>query len=345
MKRYRILLMTHEQLVPPDDIEGLTEEQIDVFRSEYNVYSTLYNLGHDVRKVGIHDRLSELRAIVKEWQPHVAFNMLQEFSGITAYDQHVIAYLELLRQQYTGCNPRGLMLSRDKVLTKQILAWHRIPTPAFHLFPFGVAFKEPKKGKLEFPLFVKSATEDASLGISQASIVEDMQQLRERVEFIHEHVESDALVEEYIDGRELYIGVLGNQRLTTLPTWEIDFGTLAEKSAGIATRRVKWDRKYQKKHGIRTGLAEGLSKADQDRLARLAKRIYRALHMSGFARMDLRMREDGKVFLLEANANPDLTLGEDFAESAAAVGIDYDKLVSRIVGLGISYMPEWRLYE
>lgn len=345
MKRFRILLLVHEQLVPPEDIEGLSEREIDPFRSEYDIYSTLYNLGHEVRVVGISDSLSTLRATIREWRPHVVFNLVQEFSGITSYEHYVVGYLEMLRQPYTGCNPRGLMLSRDKVLTKQLLAWHRIATPAFQLFPFGVRFREPKKGKLEFPLFVKSATEDASVGIAQASIVEDMRQLRERVEFIHDRVQSDALVEEYIEGREFYIGVLGNQRLATLPVWEIDFGTLAEKRSGIATSRVKWDRDYQEKHGIKTGPAAAMSKAEADRLAHLAKRIYRGLHMSGFARLDLRMRADGKVFLLEANANPDLTRGEDLAESAEAAGIDYDKLIMRIVKLGMSYMPEWRMYE
>ncbi len=345
MKRRRILLMVHPTLVPPENIDGLSEKEIDVFRCEYNVYSTLLDLGHDVRVLGILDRLSELREIVKEWQPHVAFNLLQEFSGIPDYDPYVVAYLEMIRQRYTGCNPRGLMLSRDKVLTKQLLAWHRIATPSFHLFPFGKRFKEPKKGKLQFPLFVKSATEDASIGISQASIVEDMSKLRERVEFIHDNVQSDALAEEYIDGRELYIGVLGNRRLTTLPVWEIHFGTLPDVSAGIATYKVKFDRAYQKKHGIRTGPAEGLSKAEIEKLSRVAKRIYRALHLNGYARLDLRMREDGKIFLLEANANPDLTYGEDFAESAESVGIGYEKLIARIVNLGLSYEPEWRLYE
>lgn len=345
MKRYRILLMVHELLVPPDNVEGLSEKEIDFFRTEYNVYSTLYNLGHDVRVIGIRDRLAELRETVKEWKPHVVFNLLEEFSGITSYDQHVIAYLEMMRQRYTGCNPRGLMLSRDKVLTKQVLAWHRIKTPAFHLFPFGHLFKEPPKNKLRFPLFVKSATEDASFGIAQASVVEDMDKLRERVDFIHEHVQSDALVEEYIDGRELYIGVLGHKRLTTLPIWEVNFGTLAEQRAGIATQKVKWDRKYRDLHGIRTGPAEGLSAAETDKLNRLARRVYRALHLSSYARLDLRMRDDGEVFLLEANANPDLTHGEDFAESAETVGIDYDKLITRIVNLGMSYMPEWRMYE
>ena len=165
------------------------------------------------------------------------------------------------------------------------------------------------------------------------------------MEFIHEHVQSDALVEEYIDGRELYIGVLGNTRLMTLPVWEMSFGTLTELQAGIATRKVKWDRKYQKKHGISTGCAKNLGRDRENELQRLAKRIYRALHMTGYARLDLRMRDDGKVYLLEANANPDLTYGEDFAESAAAAGINYEKLIARIVNLGLAYMPEWRMFE
>jgi D-alanine-D-alanine ligase len=343
MKRYRVLLVTHEQLVPPESIDGLTEKEIAPVRTEYNVYSTLYNLGHKVRVLGVGDHLSDLRESIRDWKPHVVFNLLEEFSGIPAYDQHVVAYLELVRQRYTGCNPRGLMLSRDKVLTKQVLAWHRVATPAFHLFPFGKRFVEPKK--LKFPLFVKSATLDASLGIAQASIVDDMASLRERVLFIHDRVQSDALVEEYIDGRELYIGVLGNSRLTTLPVWELNFGTLSEAQAGIATRKVKWDRSYQKKHGIMTGPAKGLTDVELDRLTRLAKRIYRALHISGYARLDLRMRADGSVFLLEANANPDLTHGEDFSESAATIGIEYEALISRIVSLGLSYMPEWRMFE
>lgn len=343
MKRKRILLITHEELVPPETIDGLTEKEIHEVRTEYDVYSTLFNLGHKVRVLGIGDRLSELRASIRDWKPHVVFNLLEEFSGIAAYDQHVVAYLEMVRQRYTGCNPRGLMLSRDKVLTKQVLAWHRIATPAFQLFPLGRRFVEPRK--LRFPLFVKSATEDASLGIAQASIVDDKDSLRERVTFIHEQVQSDALVEEYIDGRELYIGVLGNARLTTLPVWELNFGTMTKVQSGIATRRMKMDHSYQEKHGITTGPVTDLDAAGIERLVRLAKRIYRALHLSGYARLDFRMRPDGSVFLLEANANPELTRGEDLAESAKAAGIDYEALIKRIVNLGLSYMPEWRMFE
>ena len=343
MRKLRILLMVHEALVPPDDISSLEESEIDKFRTEYNALAALQNLGHEVRVIGIGDRLTDLRTSIRDFEPHIVFNLLDEFSGIDSYDHYVVAYLELKRQPYTGCNPRGMMISRDKVLTKQVLASHRIATPKFRLFPFGKRYREPRR--LKFPLFVKSATEDASLGISQASLVEDSQSLKERVEFIHEHVQSDALVEEYIDGRELYIGVLGNTRLTTFPVWEMDFGTLSEVQARIATRAVKWNSTYQERHGISTHQAKDLSKEQLQALTHLARRIFRALHMSGYARMDLRLREDGKVFLLEANANPDLTYGEDFAESAAATGLSYEQLIKRIVSIGLAYRPEWRMFE
>ena len=342
MKKRRILLLVNADLIPPEDLRGMSEDEIEACRTEYNVWSTLSNLGHEVRVLGIGDKIGELRRVVRDWRPEITFNLLEEFSGIVTYDHYVVAFLELMRQPYTGCNPRGMMLSRDKVLTKQVLAYHRIPTPRFHLFPWRKAYREPRG--VQFPLFVKSATEDASLGISQASIVHDRDRLRERVEFIHAQAQSDALAEQYIEGRELYVGVMGNDRLTTFPVWELDFGKLPEQ-AGIATRKVKWDPVYQRRHGIRTGPANDLSAAETTRIAALAKRVYRALHMSGYARMDMRLRPDGSVFVLEANANPNLTYGEDFAESGEIAGLSYEQLLNRIVQLGLNYQPEWRLFE
>ena len=334
--------MVHETLVPPDDIRGMSPSEIDDFRAEHDVLHALRRSGHEVRVVGVGDHLTELRATIDDWRPHVVFNLLDEFQGIISHDHYVVAYLELLKQRYTGCNPRGMMLSRDKVLTKRVLATHGVPTPAFKLFPFGRRFRAP--ARVEFPLFVKSATEDASLGISQASRCDDMRSLRERVELIHEQVQSDALAEEYVDGRELYVGVLGNSKLVTLPPWEMDFGTLPRDQARIATRRAKWNRNYRARHAIETGAAE-LRGEQRALLSRLAKRTYRALYMSGFARMDFRLRGDGRVYLLEANCNPNLSKDEDFADAAKAAGVGYTALVNRIVQLGLAYMPEWRMFE
>jgi D-alanine-D-alanine ligase len=340
MQRLRILVLVHETLVPPDTLEGVKESAAAECRTEFDVVSCLRESGHEVRPIGIGDSLAELRAAIHEWKPDVCFNLLEEFGGIVTYDQHVVAYLELLRQAYTGCNPRGMMLSRDKVLSKQILAFHRIATPHFAVFRRGAAVRIPKA--LRFPLFVKSATEDASLGISQASIVDDAERLTERVEFIHEHTGSDALVEEYIDGRELYVGVLGNDRIHTLTPWEFIFGELRSGRAAIATRKAKWDRAYQARHGITSGKAENLPPRLPERLDRMARRIYRALHMSGFARIDFRMRDDGTPFALEANANPNLEREEDFADAALHDGIPYPALLSRLIALGRSYRAEWR---
>jgi D-alanine-D-alanine ligase len=343
VKKQRILLLVNEALIPPDDLRGLSEDQIEACRTEYNVLSTLSNAGHEVRVLGIGDKIGELRRVIRDWRPGITFNLLEEFSGIATYDHYVVTFLELMRQPYTGCNPRGMMLSRDKVLTKQILAWHRIPTPGFHVFPWGARYREPRG--LEFPLFVKSATDDASLGISQASVVHDREHLRERVEFIHAQAQGDALAEQYVEGRELYVGMMGNERLTTFPVWELDFGTLPEVQSGIATRKVKWDPVYQRRHGISTGPARDLPDGAEKRIVQLARRVYRALHMSGYARMDMRMRPDGSVFVLEANANPNLTYGEDFAESGHRAGLDYERLLERIVQLGLKYRPEWRMFE
>lgn len=343
MKSLRTLVVMHESLVPPDSLEGYSEKEIDEWRTEYDVITQLRKAGHEVRPVGVRDSLTPLRGEIDEWKPQVVFNLLEEFDGIVTYDQHVVAYLELMRQPYTGCNPRGLLLSRDKVLSKQLLAYHRIPTPQFAVFPRGQRFKLPKR--LRFPMFVKSATEDASLGIAQASVVADEGHLRERVGFIHEQTTSDALVEEFIEGREIYVGVIGNQRLTTLPPWEMVFGSLPGSLPAIATRKVKWDKRYQQKYGITTNAAQDLAPPVIDRLGKLSRRIYKALHLTGYARMDFRLRPDGSLFVLEANANPNLSESEDFAESARAVGVSYAELLARIMSLGLGYQAAWRLYE
>jgi D-alanine-D-alanine ligase len=342
MKKQRTLVVVHASLVPPENLEGHTDKEIEEWRTEYDVMSTLRKSGHDVRCVGVLDSLTELRSSIADWKPDVVFNLLEEFNGIVTYDQHVVAFLELMRQPYTGCNPRGLLLSRDKSLCKQLLAFHRIPTPQFAVFRRGARIHIPRK--LRFPLFVKSTVEDASLGIAQASVVEDVVKLKERIEFVHEQVGSDALVEEFIEGRELYVGVMGNDRLTRLPVWEMVFGSMPDTLAAIATRKVKWDKRYQMKYGITTRAAEDLPPAVLASLDKLSRRIYRTLGLSGYARMDFRVKADGQVYVLEANANPNLEAAEDFAESARAAGVSYDELLEKIMGLGSAYQAEWRAF-
>jgi D-alanine-D-alanine ligase len=343
VKKLRTLVLVHATLLPPDSLVGATEKEIDEWRTEYDVITHLKAAGHDVLPLGLSDSLSELRRGIIDWKPDIVFNLLEEFDGIGTYDQHVVAFLELMRQPYTGCNPRGMLLSRDKVLSKQLLSYHRIPTPQFMVFPRG---KRPRiSNKLRFPMFVKSSTEDASLGIAHASVVADEKQLEERIAFIHGQTHSDALVEEYIEGRELYVGVIGNDRLQVLPVWEMTFGSLPESLPAIATRKVKWDRRYQEKYGITTAAAADLPEGTVARLEQLSKRIFRALHLTGYARMDFRLRGDGTLYVLEANANPNISMAEDFAQSALTAGMRYRDVLNRILQLGTAYPAAWRGVE
>lgn len=336
-----MLVLMHEDLVPPDTLDGLSEkEQLD-FATEFDVLEGLRSLGHEVRPLGVSDDLGKIRRMIRDWKPHVAFNLLEEFHGVAIYDQHVVSYLELMKQHYTGCNPRGLMLSHDKGLCKQVLTYHRIPTPKFTLFPRGRKCHPPKR--LKYPMFVKSVIEEASLGISQASIVHSPAKLIERVQFVHEQLATDAIAEEYIEGRELYVGVIGNRRLQTLPVWEMLFTRKPDNVPNIATAKIKWDTEYQEKLGIETSAARDISPAIAQKIERLCKRIYRSLSLSGYARMDLRMTEAGDIYVLEANPNPYLADGEDFAESARVVGLEYPELLQRIITLGMSYRAAWRL--
>ncbi len=303
---------------------------------EYDVVRTLKVLGHEVRVIGVHDDLTPIRATMDDFKPTITFNLMEAFDDVVVFDQNVVSYLELLKVPYTGCNPRGLTLSRDKGLAKKLMAYHRIPVPDFLVVPLGNRVKLPKR--LHFPLIVKSLTYESSTGISQASVVENEEQLHKRVQFIHDTIMTPAIVEAFIDGRELYVGVLGNDRLQTFPVWEMSFSKMPENNWKIATERVKWSVKYQKKHGIDTAEA-GLPGDVTARVQHLAKRVYRALDLSGYARVDLRMKADGQLFVIEANPNPQLAHGEDFAESAQRAGVSYAKLIERIIGLGLQWQP------
>ncbi len=336
--KLRVLALVHRHLIPPDILPEGTDLVSAPWRTEYDVISTLRGLGHDVQPLGVHDDLGDIRRASTEWKPHIAFNLLEGFDDVTIFDQNVVSHLELLKLSYTGCNPRGLLLARDKSLSKKLLAYHRIAVPEFEVFRIGRPIRRPKR--LAFPLIVKSLTQEASIGISQASVVDTDEKLKERVEFIHASIGTAAIVERYIEGRELYVGILGNQALQALPVWELFFTNMPADAKRIATDRVKWSVKYQKKYGIESGPARDLPEAIADRIQHVCKRAYRALELSGYARIDLRLDEAGNVWLLEANPNPQIAKGEDFAASAEKVGIAYDSLLQRILNLGLRWQPE-----
>jgi D-alanine-D-alanine ligase len=341
MKKMRVLVLMHEDLVPPESIAGLSDKEIAPWKTEFDVMVTLKELGHDARALGVASDLGVLRDAILEFNPHITFNLLEEFHGVAVYDQHVVSYLELMKRRYTGCNPRGLMLAHDKALSKQVLSYHRVPAPDYAVFPMGRKVRKPVR--LGYPLLVKSLTEEGSVGIAQASLVTSDEQLNERVAFVHRQLATDAIAEQYIEGRELYVGVLGNQRLQTLPIWELLFTKMPDDTPLIATSKVKWDLDYQKKRGIVYQEAKDLPPEVTQSIHRICKRAYRDLHLSGYARMDLRLTPDNKVYLLEANPNPELVFGGELSDSAEAAGISYEQLLQRILTLGHSYRAQWQI--
>ena len=336
MKKQRVLALVDETLVPPDDGKGHDIANAP-WKMEFDVVHTLRQERHEVLPVGVGSDLGVIRKAIQEFRPDIAFNLLESFADVATWDQNVVAYLELMRLPYTGCNSRGLILAREKSLAKKILTYHRVPVPDFVVVPRGRTVRRPRR--LGFPLIVKSLTLDASIGISQASVVEDETKLEERVRFIHESIGTPALVEEYVEGRELYVGILGNQRLQVLPTWELDFAGLPEEARRIATERLKWSLSYQKKHGIASGAARDLPEPLVRSIGGLCKRVYRSLMLSGYARIDLRLAEDGRIVVLEANPNPQLAHGEDFAAAGEAAGVHYGPLLERIMTLGLAWEP------
>ena len=337
MKKLRILALMHDYMVPPDDTSGHDLATVE-WKTEFDVTSSLEEMGHDVRTLGVKDDLGVIRQAVDEFKPHIAFNLMEAFHEVGVFDMNVVSYLELLRLPYTGCNPRGMLLSRDKALSKKLMAYHRIPVPEWAVFRRGLAIKRPRR--LKFPVIVKSLTQEASIGIAQASVVDDDAKLRERVRFVHESVGTDAIAERFVDGRELYVGVMGSERLHVFPVWEIHFSKMPDGVHRIATDRVKWSAKYQQKHGIKTAQATDLPNGLAERIQKVAKRVYRALEMSGYARMDLRLNTDGQFYVMEANANPQLAFGEDLAESAERAGLTYEELLQRILNVGLRWQPE-----
>jgi D-alanine-D-alanine ligase len=336
VRKQRVLALVHDHLVPPDDITGIDVLEAE-WKMEYDVIETLREIGHEVRVLGVNDDLKDIRATAEDFKPKIVFNLMEAFAGVTTFDQNVVSYLELLRLPYSGCNPRGLILARDKALSKKLLAYHRVPVPDFTVVRPGRKPQLPKR--MQFPLIVKSLFFEASAGISQASVVESEEQLARRVHFIHENLGTAAIVEQFIDGRELYVGVIGNERLDTFPVWEMSFEKMPDNRWRIATERVKWSTQYQKRHGIMTDKAS-LDHETANRIRNMAKRAYRALDLNGYARIDFRLDDDGRPYVLEANPNPNLAYGEDFAESAEVSGLAYEKLLDRILTLGLRWEPE-----
>ncbi|MCA8949412.1 MAG: ATP-grasp domain-containing protein [Planctomycetes bacterium] len=341
MKKLRVLVLVHDVLVPPPNAEELDPEDTWAYQMELDVQSTLTALGHEVKVFGVEGDLNPVKTMIGSFKPDIVFNIITDFHDVITYEAHFVSYLELLKQPYTGCNPRGMVLAGDKGLSKKILRHEGVPVPDFAVFPRRTRATRLPAG-MKYPVIVKAATKHGSAGISQASIVRTDKQLQRRVQFMHRTQKDDVVVEEFVEGRELTVSIVGNERLTVFPVWEVWYSKLPKGSKAIAEARVKWDVEYAQGIGYKTGEARKLDPKKVKRIQDIARRAYRALDLSGYARVDLRMSEAGEVFVIEVNTNADLTAIEDFAEAAEAVGHDYGDLLEMIIQAGLSYEPAWK---
>jgi D-alanine-D-alanine ligase len=309
------------------------EMKTEDWKTEANVLAALRTLGCISEHLAIFDDLDLLRQKLTTFAPNVIFNLADQFKNNRGFDQNIVSFLEMQGVPFTGCGATGLLLCKHKGISKKILSYHRIRVPDFVIIPRGKRIARPKR--LRFPIVVKPLKEEASLGIAQASFVESDEQFRERVAFIHDKYDGDVIAEEYIAGRELYVSLMGNLRLTVFPIRELIFREVPPDEPKMATYRAKWDEEYRKRWGLQNQFAKGLEPALFAHIEQICKRIYRLLTIDGYARIDLRLTPANEVYFIEANPNPILAEDEDFALSAGKAGLAYPELIERIVHHGL----------
>lgn len=335
MRKKLKVLALFDAIAPTTLDQDLSAElKTDDWKTEANVLAALRELSHTTEHLAIFDNLDLLQQKLTAFEPDVIFNLADQFKNNRAFDQHIVSFLAMRGVPFTGCGSTGLTLCKHKAISKKILSYHRIHTAAFTTIARGKRIARPKH--LRFPILVKPLKEEASLGISQASFVETDEQFKERVQFIHEKFDNDVIAEEYIEGRELYVSILGNHRLQVFPIRELVFKEVPPDEPKIATYKAKWDEEYRKRWGLQNQFAEGLDPAVVANIERVCKRIYHLLTIDGYARLDLRLTPKNEVYFIEANPNPILAADEDFAESATKAGLTYPQLIDRIIGLGLN---------
>jgi D-alanine-D-alanine ligase len=332
--RYKVLVLFDTAGTPPPDQDFTKELKTDDWAAEAHVIGALKKLGHEVRTIGVWDEPGMIIDEIKANPPDVVFNLTEHFNEVSAYDRNVAGLLEMMDVPHTGSSPTGLTLCKNKGMAKELLGYHKIRVPNFAIFAPGATIKLPKR--LKFPLFIKPLREEGSVGISQGSFVDSQEAFEERVHFIHERLNQDALAEEYIDGRELYVSILGNDRLRVFPFREVIFTEVPEGQPKFSTFKAKWDDAYRKRWGIKNVFAEALPNGTEQRIAKICKAAYRALRIQGYGRIDLRLTAENDIVMLEANPNPNLDRDDEFAQSALRAGFTYERLIQRILRLALS---------
>jgi D-alanine-D-alanine ligase len=293
------------------------------------IFDALGKLGHEPFYQVLDGAEKSLVALAK-FDGDLVFNLTESYAGDDTMDMNIAAYLDLLGCQYTGAGPHAMYLAQDKALAKKIFAFHGIKTPYFATSYRG---KLDHSHDISFPLIVKPTSEDGSIGIDASSVVESVKELMEKIHYIHEEFDSPALIEEYIEGREIYAAVLGNENPEVLPMVELDLSKLPKGTPKIAGKDVKWDKETEAYKVTKSAPAEDLEESTVKRLSDTALSAYNALKLRDYGRIDMRLTKKGEVFVIEANPNPWLASTAEFAMAAKKAGRTYTQLIAEIVDL------------
>jgi D-alanine-D-alanine ligase len=316
------LLHTQDALEPP--VDPVLEQLEGALRQE----------GHEVRKLAVSDQVEPLVTSLTKERPDLIFNLAESFAGRSALESNVAALLNLLGLRYTGSSPAGLIMAGDKTLTKKMLSFHSILTARFAtVFRGSVDWA----GDINFPLILKPPQEDASLGITQKSIVNDVQELLQKISSLQQEYQSPVLAEEFIDGREFYVGVLGNSEVKPLPVMELDFSGYPPDRPKIASWEAKWgddgDEKGAEFEGTKSVFPTDLTEELTERMQKVAVDSFQALRLRDYARVDLRVTSKEEIYVIEVNPNCYLEKNAEFATAALKDGLEYPALVNRILEL------------
>jgi D-alanine-D-alanine ligase len=332
MKKLNVLILVdHPTPAAPAELETLLQHPD--WKTEFDVREALKKLGHRTRVIGISDDIGPFLHAVSQERPDIVFNLVEHFDDQAVLERSVAAVIEIMRIPYTGSGPTGLTLCKNKGLMKKLMAYHKIKTPKFHVMHLNRNSRVP--ANMRFPMIIKPVSEDGSYGISQASFVESAEALQERVRFIQQHFMQDALVEEYIEGRELYVSLIGNKQLKAYPPREVVFRDVPDNEPKIATFRAKWDDTYREKWGIENRFANPLADGVMERIERLCKKVYRVLNLNGYGRIDLRLTPTNEIMIIEANPNPGIAGDEDFSLSVTKNAMTYEDFIQKLLLLGL----------
>ncbi|OVE74277.1 hypothetical protein BVX93_00260 [bacterium B13(2017)] len=301
--------------------------------TEHHIIQALNKLGHTINIVGVDYNVDTIVKEINFNRPDLVFNLTEQFRNNRMLDKNIAALLEMLDIPFTGTGPVGLTLCRNKALCKQILNSRKIQVPRFIVLPQNKKIRIPKSFK--YPLIVKPLLEDGSEGISNASLVKNQKALEERAKLVHENWNEAAIAEEFIEGRELYVSILGNKRLTVFPPRELHFNNCEPGHPVMATYRVKWNPEFRKHWDIQFNYAH-IEKNLEIKINRICKKVYRLLQIKDYGRIDIRITNNNQIYILEANPNPDLAYGDELALSAMKTGLSYEELINKIFHLTLS---------